>query len=40
MTIRFANENDTPLILLFIRELAEYEGLLPEVVSGPQHTVC
>lgn len=33
MTIRFANENDTPLILLFIRELAEYEGLLPEVVA-------
>ena len=33
MTIRFANENDTPLILLFIRELAEYEGLLQEVVA-------
>ena len=33
MTIRFANENDTPQILLFIRELAEYEGLLPEVVA-------
>jgi GNAT superfamily N-acetyltransferase len=32
-TIRSADENDTDLILEFIRELAEYEGLLDEVVA-------
>lgn len=30
---RFAEEEDTPLILQFIRELADYEGMLGEVVS-------
>ena len=32
-TIRFAEENDVPLILDFIRELADYEKLLHEVVA-------
>ncbi|HEX6039020.1 GNAT family N-acetyltransferase [Longimicrobium sp.] len=32
-TIRSANEADVPLILRFIRELAEYERLLHEVVA-------
>ncbi|MGL6104735.1 GNAT family N-acetyltransferase [Romboutsia sp.] len=31
--IRFANEGDTELILGFIKELAEYENLLSEVVA-------
>lgn len=31
--LRFATEEDTPLILSFIRELAEYEKLLHEVVA-------
>ena len=31
--IRFAKEEDTPLILQFIRDLADYEGLLSEVVA-------
>ncbi len=31
--IRFAGEKDVPLILNFIRELAEYEKLLHEVVA-------
>ena len=30
---RFAEEGDTPLILRFIRELADYEGMLSEVVA-------
>ncbi len=30
---RFAEEGDTPLILQFIRELADYEGMLREVVA-------
>lgn len=30
---RFAEEGDTPLILQFIRELADYEGMLGEVVA-------
>ena len=30
---RFAEEEDTPLILQFIRELADYEGMLGEVVA-------
>ncbi|MBR6736375.1 MAG: GNAT family N-acetyltransferase, partial [Oscillospiraceae bacterium] len=30
---RFANETDTALILKFIRELAEYEKMLDEVVA-------
>ena len=30
---RFAEEEDTPLILQFIRELADYEGMLSEVVA-------
>lgn len=32
-TIRKANENDVPVILQFIKELAEYEQLLHEVVA-------
>ena len=31
--IRFANPTDTPLILRFIKELAEYEKLAHEVVA-------
>lgn len=30
---RYAEEEDTPLILQFIRELADYEGMLGEVVA-------
>ncbi len=33
MHIRFATENDVPLILRFIRELAEYERLAHAVVA-------
>ena len=33
MEIRFAKEKDTGLILRFIKELADYEGLLSEVVA-------
>lgn len=33
MTIRLAEEKDVPLILTFIKELAEYENLLQEVVA-------
>lgn len=33
LTFRNANEADCPLILEFIRELAEYEKMLPEVVA-------
>lgn len=33
MEIRFASEKDTGLILRFIKELADYEGLLDEVVA-------
>jgi hypothetical protein len=33
LKIRFATENDTYLILQFIKELAEYEQLLGEVVA-------
>ena len=33
LTFRTAGRRDTPLILQFIRELAEYEGLLDEVVA-------
>lgn len=33
MEIRFAEEKDTGLILRFIKELADYEGLLNEVVA-------
>lgn len=32
-TIRFAKEEDVPLILAFIKELADYEKLLHEVVA-------
>ena len=31
--IRFANENDVPIILDFIKELAEYEKMSDQVVS-------
>lgn len=30
---RFADRSDVPLVLRFIRELAEYEGMLDEVVA-------
>jgi len=33
LTFRFAERKDTPLILRFIRELAEYEKMLDEVVA-------
>ena len=33
LTFRFAQETDTLLILQFIRELADYEGMLGEVVQ-------
>ena len=33
LTFRFAEECDTPLILEFIRELADYEHLLDQVVA-------
>lgn len=33
LTFRFAKEEDTPLILQFIRELAEYEHMLDQVVA-------
>lgn len=33
MEYRFADEKDTGLILEFIRELADYEKMLPEVVA-------
>ena len=33
LTIRFAQRQDTPLILQLIRELAEYEQLLDQVVA-------
>ena len=33
LSFRFAKEADTPLILSFIRELAEYEKMLHEVVA-------
>jgi len=32
-TLRFAEEKDIPLILRFIKELADYEKLLNEVVA-------
>ncbi len=33
LTFRMANRTDTPLILQFIKELADYEGMLDEVVA-------
>ena len=33
LTFRFAVEQDTPLILQFIRELADYEHMLEQVVA-------
>ena len=33
LTIRMAQEQDIPLILRFIRELAQYEGLLDQVTA-------
>lgn len=33
LTFRFAERKDTPLILKFIRELADYEKMLDEVVA-------
>ncbi len=34
--IRFANENDVDIILDFIRNLAEYEEMLDDVVATPE----
>ena len=31
LTFRFAEESDTPLILQFIRELADYERMLDQI---------
>ena len=36
MEIRFAERKDCPLILEFIRALAEYEHMLDDVVATPQ----
>jgi len=36
LTIRFAVEKDTPLILCFIKELAQYENMLNEVVASEE----
>lgn len=33
LTFRYAERKDTALILKFIKELAEYEKMLPEVVA-------
>lgn len=33
MTFRYAEPKDTPLILSFIRELADYEHMLSQVVA-------
>ena len=33
LTFRMPNRTDTPLILQFIKELADYEGMLDEVVA-------
>ena len=33
---RFANKNDVPLILNFIKQLAEYENMLSEVVADEE----
>lgn len=33
LTFRYARREDTPLILEFIKELADYEKMLPEVVA-------
>lgn len=36
LSIRLASEADVPLILQFIRELAEYERMLPVVTATPE----
>lgn len=36
MEFRFAERSDTPLILQFIKELAEYEKMLSEVIADEQ----
>ena len=36
MEYRFAARKDTPLILRFIRDLADYEHMLDEVVATPE----
>lgn len=33
LSFRYAEESDTPLILQFIKELAEYENMLDEVIA-------
>lgn len=33
LSLRFAREDDIPLVLRFIRELADYEHMLDEVVA-------
>jgi GNAT superfamily N-acetyltransferase len=37
LSLRFANENDVPVILEFINELAEYEKLSHEVVATEEN---
>ncbi|MGN0725123.1 MAG: GNAT family N-acetyltransferase [Treponema sp.] len=36
LTFRFADENDIEKILFFIKQLAEYEKMLDQVVATPQ----
>lgn len=36
LTFRFASEADTPLILKFIRELADYEHMLDQVTASEE----
>lgn len=36
MQFRYAERNDTPLILDFIKQLADYEHMLGEVVATPE----
>lgn len=38
MTIQFAAEEDTGLILRFIKELADYEGMLSEVEGNSERS--
>ena len=36
LTFRYAQEQDSNLILQFIKELAEYEKMLDQVVATPE----
>ncbi|WP_455582244.1 N-acetyltransferase family protein [Dysosmobacter sp.] len=40
LTFRFAVKADTPLILRFIRELADYERLLSQVAADEETLAC